>query len=86
MSFMILKDMQQVVPLITRATVFCCQDVCGLVFGFDILDLDFWVQVDSVKKPVKSNSVGAGHMFHRRTSAFDDHLNHCFVVFENVQL
>ena len=39
---------QQVVPLITRETVFC-QKVCELVFGFDILDLDFGVQVASVK-------------------------------------
>ena len=55
-------------------------------FGFDILDLDFWVKVDSVKQPVQSNSMGAGHVSHRRTSAFDDHLYHSFVVFENVQL
>ena len=42
------KKMQQVVPLITRETAFCW-NVCELVFGFDILDLDFWAQVDSVK-------------------------------------
>ena len=42
------KEMQQVVPLITRETAFC-KNVCSLVFGFDILDLDFWVKVDSVK-------------------------------------
>ena len=27
----------------------------------------------------------AGHVSHRRASAFDDHLYHSFVVFENVQ-
>ena len=44
----VFKKMQKHVPLITRETAFC-QNVCELVFGFDILDLDFWVQVDSVK-------------------------------------
>ena len=43
-----IEEMQQVVPLITRDPAFC-QNVCELVFGFDILDLDFWVQVDSIK-------------------------------------
>ena len=43
-----IREMQQVVPLIPRETAFC-SNVCELVIGFDILDLDFWVQVDSVK-------------------------------------
>ena len=32
------------------------------------------------KKPIKRNSVGAGHVSQRRASAFDDHLDHRFVV------
>ena len=40
--------MQYIVPLITRESAFC-QNVCELVFGFDILDMDFWVQIYSVK-------------------------------------
>ena len=34
----------------------------------------------------QSNSVGSGHVSHRRASSFDDHLYHSFVVFENAQL
>ena len=42
------KEMPQVAPLIKRETALCAY-VCELVFGSDKLDLDFWVQVDSVK-------------------------------------
>ena len=61
-----------------------CQYVCELVFDINVFDLDFWVQVDSVKQPIKSNSVVAGHVSHWWTSAFDDHLDHRFVIFNNV--
>ena len=43
------------------------------------------VQIDSVKQPIKRNFVGSGHVSHRRTSAFTDRLDHCFVVFKNVK-
>ena len=43
------------------------------------------VQVDSVKNPIKSNSVGSWHMSHCRTSPLCDHLDHCFVVFKDIQ-
>ena len=56
-----------------------------MVFGVDILDLNRWVQVDSVKQPIKSNSVGSGNMSHCWTSAFDDHFSHGFVIHKNVQ-
>ena len=36
-------------------------------FGVDVLDLDLGVQIDLVKQPVKSNSVGSGHVSHRWT-------------------
>ena len=42
-----MKEMQQVVPPNTHETVFC-QNVCELVLGFDILDVDLCVQVHSV--------------------------------------
>ena len=60
--------------------------VCELVFGVDVFDLDLGVQIDSVEQPVQSNSVVFGNMSHRRTSAFNDHFDHCFIVFKNVQL
>ena len=61
------------------------QYVCELVFGVSVFDLDFGVQVDSIKEPIKSNSVGSGNMSHCRASSFYDHLDHCFVVFKHIQ-
>ena len=40
------------------------------------------VHVDSVKQPIKRDSVGSGHVSHHWTSSFDDHLDHCLVVFK----
>ena len=71
--------MKKIVPLITCDIPFC-QYVCELVFGVDVLDLNLRIQINSVKLPVKSNSVGSGHVSHFWTSAFDDHFNQCFVV------
>ena len=51
----------------------------NFVFGVDIFDLNFGVQVDSVELPTKRNSVGS----HCWTSALDDHLDHCFIIFKN---
>ena len=56
------------------------------VFGVNIFDLDFCVQVDSVKQPIKRNSVSLGHVSHCRTSAFGNHLDYRFIVFNNVKL
>ena len=60
--------------------------VSKLLSGVHKFDLDFVFQIDSVKQPIKSNSVGSGHVSHRRTSSFYDHLDHGFAVFKNVQL
>ena len=40
-----------------------------LVFGADVLDLDFWVQIDSIEQPIQRNSVGSGHVSHCRASS-----------------
>ena len=61
------------------------QHVCELVFGVDVLDLDFGVQINSIEQPIKSNSEGPGNMSHCRTSSLYDHLDHCFVVFKDIQ-
>ena len=50
------------------------------------LDLDMWVKIDSVKQPIKRDSVGSGHVSHRGTSAFNDHFDDRFAVFKNGQL
>ena len=64
---------------------FPCQYVSELVFGVDVLDLNFGAQIKSVKQPIKSNSVGSGNMSLCWTSAFDDHCNHGFVILKDVQ-
>ena len=63
------EQTQMVIPLISRETSFG-QNVSDLVFGVKIFDLDLGFNVDSVKQPIKSNSVGSGHMSLCWTSAF----------------
>ena len=72
------KQIKKMVPFIACKIPFC-QYVCKLVFGVDTLDLNFGVQIDSVKQPIKNNSGGSGYMSHCGTSAFGDHFNHGFV-------
>ena len=77
--------MQHFVPPITLETAFCQND-CELILGFDVLYLKHRILICSVKLPIVRNSVGAGHMSHRRASAIDDQICHSFVIFENAQL
>ena len=46
------------------------QHVCELVLGVNVFDLDLGVQIDSIKQPIKSNSVGSGNMSHCGASSF----------------
>ena len=79
-----IEQKKKIIPVITREIPFD-QNVCELVFGVNIFDLDLGFQVDSVKQPIWSNSVGSGHMPHRGTSAFDNHLDHGLVVLKDIQ-
>ena len=72
------EQTQKMVPLIT-CEISLCQYVCELV------DLDLGVRIDSIKQPIKSNSVGSGIMSQCRASSLYDHLDHCFVVFKDIQ-
>ena len=65
------EQTQKMIPILT-CVVSLGQYVCELVFGVNIFDLDFGVWINSTKQPIKSNSVGSGHVSHRRTSAFND--------------
>ena len=68
-------QMEKIVPLIT-CEIALCQYVCELCFGVDIFDLNLLIQIqiDPVKQPIQSNSVGSGHVSHCWTPAFNDHL------------
>ena len=78
------EQTQKMIPFIT-CEISLCQCVCELVLGVKKFDLNLGVLIDSIKQPIKSNSVGSGIMSHCRTSPFYDHLDHCFVVFKDVQ-
>ena len=74
-----IKQTQKMIPLISRENS-GGQNVSKLVFGVSIFGLDLGFQVDSVKQPIKSNSVSPRH------TSFDYHCDHSFVVFTDVQL
>ena len=74
---------EKMIPLITCEISFG-QNVSELVLSANLLDLDFGFH-DSVKQPIKSNSVGSGNVSHCRASSLYDHLDHCFVVFKDIQ-
>ena len=73
------KQTEEVIPQLAFH-----EQACELVPGVNKFDLDLWVQVDSVKQPVKCNSVGSGHVSHRRTSALYAHFDHSFIVLKSV--
>ena len=55
------------------------------MLGVDVIDLDLGVRINSIKQPIKCNSVSPGNMSHCRTSPFNDHLDHNFVVLKHIQ-
>ena len=60
-------------------------DICDLPRGVNTLNLDHWVKMKPVEQPIERKSVGSGNVSHGRTPDFDDHLDHCIVVFKNKQ-
>ena len=74
------KQTKKIAPLISFS-----YQVSKLVSGVNIVNLDFGVQIDPIKQPIQRNSVGSGHVSHRWTSAFDDHLDHSFVIVKNLR-
>ena len=61
------KQTQKMIPFIT-CEISLGWNVSELVFGVNIFDMDFAVQIDSIEQPIKSNSVGSGDVSHCRTS------------------
>ena len=52
------------IPFIT-CEIPCGQDVCKLILGVDVFDLNLRVKIDSIEQPIKSNSMSSGNMSHR---------------------
>ena len=50
------EQAQQMIPFIT-CEISVCQYVWELMFGINVFDLDLGVQINSIKQPIKSNSV-----------------------------
>ena len=74
-----IKQGQQMILFITCEVTFG-QNVSKLVLGVDVFDLDLGILIDSIKQPIKSNSVSPGNMSQCLASPFKDHHDHCFVV------
>ena len=62
------------------------QNVFELILGVNIPDLNLWIQINSVKQPIKCNSVVSGNMCQFRTSAFHYHLDYRFIVLRNIKI
>ena len=69
-------------PFITCEMSFC-QNVCELILGVNIPDPNLWIQIYSVKEPIKRNTLCFGNMSQQRTSAF--HLITAPLSSKNVQ-
>ena len=53
------EQTEKMIPSITSGIAFR-QHVCELLFGINVFDLDFGVQIDSVKQPIKRIIVDSG--------------------------
>ena len=62
-----------------------CQHVRELVFGANVTALDLGVQINAVKKPIQSNSVGSWNMPHCGTSILDNHFDYRLIVLKDIQ-
>ena len=51
------EQTQKMIPFIT-CEISLCQHVCELVFGVNVFDLDFGVQIDSIKQPITEQLCG----------------------------
>ena len=78
------EQTEKMIPCIT-CEISLCHNVSDLVFGVNVFNLDFGVQIDSIEQPIKSNSVGPGNMSQCRAPSLNDHLDHCFIVLKHIQ-
>ena len=71
------------IPLIT-CEITLCQYVCELVFGVNVFDLD--LGVPNWFYQTTNQQQLCGNMSHCETPPFNDHFDHCFIVFEHIGL
>ena len=75
-----IEETEKMVPPITSESALG-QYVSKLISGAEVFDLNLWIKIDPVNRPIKRNSEGFGYVSHRQTFAFDDHLEDRFVLF-----
>ena len=79
----VLNKRRKWVSFITSEVAFGQQVIKFVSWCQHIEIFDSGVQVDSVKQSIWRDSVGSGHASHRRTSACNNHLDHCLSLFKN---
>ena len=55
-KWLILNKVNKMIPFIT-CEIHLCQDVCKLVLGVDVFDLDLRIKINSIEQSIKSNSM-----------------------------
>ena len=78
------KQGQQMIPFIT-CEIPLCQNVCKLILGVNVFDLDLSVKINPIKQPIKSNSMSSGNMSHCWAPAFHNHFDHSLIVLKHIQ-
>ena len=81
-----IKQGQQMIPFITCEIPLWSRCLASWFLVSMYLIWIFWVQINSIKQPIKRNSVVSEHMSHRRTSTFNHHFDHGFIVVKDVHL
>ena len=73
------------IPFI-KCEILLCQDVCKLILGVDVFDLNFRIKINSIRQSIKSNSMSSGNMSHCWTPAFHNQFDHSLIVLKYIQL
>ena len=58
LKWLVFLQMKKIVPLITSGIPFS-QHVCELVFGVNVPNVNFRIEINPVKQRIQSNSVGS---------------------------
>ena len=66
------EQMKKIIPFVTCGITFG-QNVCELMSGINVSNLNVRIKINPVKQPVQSNSVGSWYMSHCGISAFYYH-------------